>query len=410
MAAKVLTVQSVERHKPLPPRRLEIPDAALPGFYLIVQPSGAKSWAVRYRVNGLTRKYTIGPYPRFDLSKARAVAREALQMASLGRDPYLMKKGEAQAAIADRIETVVDLYVEQHLKPNGKPRYAATMEGLLRNHVVSRWRGRRIGEIGRKDVVLLIDGLTDAGMTTGANRVFSAARALFAFALRRELIETTPFLGLRPPLSETSRDRVLTDSEIQLVWRATDRVGFPFGPAVQLLLLTGQRRDEVIRMVRDEVVGDLWTIPAARTKNSLEHVIPLVPAVRTILDGLPQILGTAGYMFSRTGTSPMSDYSGSKTRLDAVMLAIAREDAVAAGRDPSSVELQPWRLHDLRRTAASGMARLGTDPHVVEAVLNHRSGTISGVAAVYNRYAYLEEKRSALTGWATFIENVCRGR
>ncbi|MCJ2043062.1 site-specific integrase [Methylobacterium sp. J-078] len=409
MAAKVLTVQSVERYKPDPEKRLEIPDATLPGFYLVVQPSGAKSWAVRYRVNGRPRKYTIGPYPLFDLSKARSVAREALQSAALGRDPYLAKREAAAASVAaeeDRVSRVIALYVERHLKPNGKPRYAEEAEALLRNHVEPRWGSRRIGEVTRKDVVAMNDSLTDSGMTAGANRVFSAARAMFNFALSREIIETTPFLGLKPPVSETSRDRVLTDVEVRLVWRAAEAVGPPFGAMVQLLLLTGQRRDEVARMVRGEVDGDLWTIPAPRTKNSLEHLVPLSAAAAELLAALPRIAGRPGYIFTRTGTAPISDYSSSKAKLDAAMLAIAREDASRAGRDPKGVLIKPWRLHDLRRTCSTGMAKLGQPIHVVEAVLNHRSGTISGVAAVYNRYQYLAEKRLALEAWAEHVSSL----
>ncbi|TXN27128.1 site-specific integrase [Methylobacterium sp. WL19] len=407
MAAKVLTVQSVERYKPVPSRRLEIPDATLPGFYLVVQPSGAKSWAVRYRINGRPRKYTIGSYPLFDLGKARSVAREALQAAALGRDPYLAKREAAAASAAaeeDRVSSVIALYVERHLKPNGKPRYAEEAEALLRNHVEPRWGRRRIGEVTRKDVVTMNDALTDAGMTAGANRVFSAARAMFNFALSREIIETTPFLGLKPPVSETSRDRVLTDAEVRLVWQAAEVVGHPFGPLVQTLLLTGQRRDEVARMVRGELVDDLWTIPAERTKNSLEHVVPLSKAALAVLGAVPRIAGKPGYLFTRTGTAPMSDYSSSKARLDAAMLAIAREDASALGQDPKTITLKPWRLHDLRRTCSTGMAKLGQPIHVVEAVLNHRSGAISGVAAVYNRYQYLAEKRAALEAWANSID------
>ena len=409
MAAKVLTVQSVDRHKPVSGQRLEIPDALLPGFYLIVQPSGFKSWAVRYRIAGRPRKHTIGPYPLFDLVTARARAREALQLVALGQDPILVKKATAEAAkvaAEDRVERVVTLYVDRHLKPNGKPGYAETQEGLLRNHIVPRWGQRRIGDVTKREVVALIDGLTDAGMTTGANRVFAATRALFNFALRREIIATTPFLGLKPPLTETSRDRVLTDAEVRLVWRAADAIGFPFGPAAQLLLLTAQRRDEVIRMVRAEVEGDLWTLPPERTKNSLEHLVPLAPPALSILEAVPRIAGAAGYVFTRSGSAPMSDYTSTKARLDKAMLAIAREDAAAAGRDPDGVELKPWRLHDLRRTASTGMARLGIPLHVTEAVLNHRSGTLGGLAGIYNRYQYLDEKRAALATWAAHVNGI----
>ena len=407
MVAKVLTMQSVERHKPQSALRVEIPDAALPGFYLVVQPSGAKSWAVRYRLGGQTRKLTIGPYPLFDLLAARAAAREALQMVALGRDPILARKATIEAAHAaerDTVRTVAALYVERHLKPNGKPRYAAEAEALLHNHVVAKWGDRRMCEVTRRDAIALTDALTDAGMGVGANRVFSAARALFNFALEREIIETTPFLRLKPPLAETSRDRVLTDVEVRLVWLAADRIGYPFGPFVQLLLLTAQRRDEVARMTWSEVgEGGLWLLPAPRTKNSREHLVPLPSVARSILDALPRILGRSDYVLTTDGITAASNFAKNKTKLDATMLSIARKDAVQAGRDPDAVELKPWRLHDLRRTASTGMAKSGVPIHVVEAVLNHASGAVSGVAAIYNRYAYLDEKRAALDAWSAAV-------
>lgn len=408
VATKVLTVQSVERYKPNPERRLEIPDATLPGLYLIVQPSGKKSWAIRYRINRQPRKFTIGPYPLFDLSAARERARQALQMAARGLDPYREKKAAEAAAIEakDQVSRVVATYVERHLKVKGKPGYAEQAEGLLRNHVLPHWGHRRIGDIGRADVIALVDGLTDRGMTTGANRVFATTRALFNFALGRDLITSTPFLGLKPPLPNPSRDRVLSDAEVRWAWLCAERIGFPFGPMVQLLLLTGTRRNETGEMVWSELDGTVWTIPGARTKNSLEHVVPLPPAAIEILAAVPRIAGRPGYVFTRNGSTPASDLSAGKRRLEAAMLTVAQSEAARRGEDPKAVTIPRWTLHDLRRTAASGMARLGTDPHVVEAVLNHRSGTISGVAAVYNRYAYLNEKRAALETWGKHVTSL----
>lgn len=410
MVAKVLTMQSVERHKPQPAGRLEIPDAALPGFYLVVQPSGAKSWAVRYRFGGKTRKYTIGPYPLFDLSAARSAAREALQMAARGRDPILEKKAAveaAQAAERDTVRAVAAEYVERHLKPNSKPRYAAEAEALLRNHVVARWGDRRMSEIIRKDAIALTDALTDAGMGVGANRVFSAARALFNWALEREVIGTTPFLRLKPPLAETSRERVLSDAEVRLVWLAAEKVGYPFGTLVQLLLLTAQRRDEVARMTWAEVDADgLWTLSAARTKNSREHLVPLPFSAREILATAPRIAGRPGFVLTTDGATASSNFAKNKVRLDAAMLALARQEAVEAGHDPDGIEFAPWRLHDLRRTASTGMARLRQPVHVTEAVLNHATGAVSGVAGIYNRYQYLDEKRMALEAWARHVTSL----
>ena len=410
MVAKVLTMQSVERHKPQPAGRVEIPDAALPGFYLVVQPSGAKSWAVRYRFGGKTRKFTIGPYPLFDLSAARAAAREALQMAARGRDPILEKKAAveaAQAAERDTVRAVAAEYVERHLRPNSKPRYAAEAEALLRNHVVARWGDRRMGEVTRKDAIALTDALTDAGMGVGANRVFSAARALFNWALEREVIETTPFLRLKPPLAEASRERVLSDAEVRLAWLAAERLGYPFGTLVQLLLLSAQRRDEVARMTWAEIDTDgLWTLPPSRTKNSREHLVPLPFSACEILATAPRITGRAGYVLTTDGATASSNFAKNKAKLDAAMLAIARQEAVEGGRDPDGVELAPWRLHDLRRTASTGMARLRQPIHVTEAVLNHATGAVSGVAGIYNRYQYLDEKRAALASWAEYVTSI----
>lgn len=410
MVAKVLTMQSVERHKPQATGRVEIPDAALPGFYLVVQPSGAKSWAVRYRFSGKPRKLTIGPYPLFDLSSARAAAREALQMAARGKDPILEKRASAEAAQAaerDTVRAVAAEYVERHLKPNRKPRYADETEVMLRNHILPRWGDRRMSEITRKDAIALTDALIDGGMGRGANRVFAAARALFNWALGRDTIETTPFIQLKPPLAEASRDRVLSEAEIRLVWLAADRMGYPFGTLVKLLLLTAQRRNEIAEMTWAELVNSReLLLPAERTKNSLEHLVPLSTLALSIIQEVPRIYGSSNYVLTTDGESSSSNFGKNKKKLDAAMLDIAREEAVLAGRDPDKIKFAQWQLHDLRRTATSGMAKLGFPVHVTEAVLNHISGTISGVTLVYLRYQYFAEKTEALEAWAARVEAI----
>ncbi|WP_342108085.1 tyrosine-type recombinase/integrase [Methylobacterium sp. SI9] len=408
MVAKVLTMQSVQRLKPQPERRIEIPDAALPGFYLVVQPSGAKSWAVRYRIAGKPRKYTIGPYPLFDLSAAREAGREALQMVARGKDPIVEKQAAmeaAQAAERGTVRAVVDEYVQRHLKPNSGGRHAAETEAMFRNHILPRWGERRMGEITRKDVIALTDALVDSGLSVGANRVFSGTRALFNWAFGREIIETTPFLKLKLPVQENSRVRVLNDEEVRFVWQAAERVGYPFGTLVQFLLLTAQRRDEVARMTWRELEDkDGWLLPGARTKNGREHLVPLPKRVMAIIESVPRLHGSAEFVLTTDGRTPSSNYGKNKKKLDAVMLDLARKEADAAGRDADKVDVPHWTLHDLRRTGSTGMARLGFPIHVTEAVLNHASGAISGVAAIYNRYQYLEEKRAALEAWAQFVE------
>ena len=405
---RVLTVQSVERLKPDPARRLEIPDAGLQSLYLVIQPSGMKSWAVRYRSGGVPRKLTLGPYPALDLATARARAREAIQKVALGHDPATEKK-QARAApdpARHQLLRVVEQFLDRHARVNTKQRTAEETERLFRLHVLPTWGNRKVEEITRTDVVALLDGIVDRGSPVAANRTLAAIRKLFNWCVERSVVTVSPCLNVRAASLEKSRDRILSDNELRLVWRAAKSVGYPFGPLIQLLILTGQRRDEVSGMRWSEVVenGTLWVIPGERTKNSAAHDVPLSEPAQELLKELLR-MGGADYVFTTTGKTPVSGYSNAKERLDAIILQLARKEAVACGGDPDRVQLQPWRLHDLRRTAASGMARLAIPVHVIEGVLNHRTGTISGVAAIYNRYNYLDEKRSALGAWSHHVIN-----
>jgi integrase len=207
-----------------------------------------------------------------------------------------------------------------------------------------------------------------------------------SWALDRGMIEVNPIAGLKPPHKEESRERVLSDQEIQALWVSADAEGYPFGDAVKVLTLTGQRRGEVAGMRWSEMDLDSgsWTIPAIRSKNRQSHEVPLSAPALTLVRSLPRFLGS-DWVFTTNGKSPISGFGRFKRRLQ------------------SNAGPWGWRIHDIRRTVASGMARLGVEPHVVEKVLNHRAGIISGVAAIYNRYAYEREKRAALDRWGSFI-------
>jgi integrase len=201
------------------------------------------------------------------------------------------------------------------------------------------------------------------------------------------LLDVNPIVGLRLPHKEQPRERVLSDDELLSLSAAADEEGYPFGNATKLLMLTGQRRGEVSEMRWSEISLErsLWTIPAARSKNARAHEVPLSPPVVSLLTSLPRFLAS-DWVFTTTGTGPISGFGRFKRRLE-----------VAVG-------VTDWRIHDIRRTVASGMARLGIDPHVIEKILNHKSGIIAGVAAVYNRYGYEREKREALDRWASHVD------
>jgi integrase len=394
-----LTTQFVEKIRPNPTRRLEIPDSLLPGLYLIVQPSGAKSWAVRYRHSGRTRKYTLDSVARLVLGEARDRAREALKAVSAGRDPAFDKR---EAKGSDLVRDVVADFLELHVRANNRPRTAEEAARTLKLHVLPKWANRRVQDIARRDVLEVLNAIRANGNPSAANRAFAVIRKFFNWAVATEILGSSPCMKISPPKDE-SRDRVLNDEELGIAWRGADQLGYPFGTMTQLLILTGQRRNEVAGMRWSEINKTLWTIPGARTKNGRVHEVPLSSVAQAVLAAVPRI-AKSDFVLSSKGTSPISGFSKAKTQLDAGLLKLTREEAAASGKnDLSEIRVHPWRLHDLRRTLASGLARLGEPVHVIEAVLNHRNGAISGVAAVYNRHTYLPEKRRALDAWASHV-------
>lgn len=424
---KALTVTRIDNAKATSSRQ-EIPDGLLVGLYLMVQPSGAKSFAVRYRYAGQPRKLTLGAFPAITLEAARDIGAKALRAVAEGRDPATEKqsaKGDAKRQAAQEIRGKRDLYenvardfIERHaMKSNRETtwRETARILGLrpspddpsilvdVGGDVMSAWKGRKIQEISKRDIVALLDVVNDRGSPIMANRVLSAVRKLFNWCVARDVIQISPCTLVTPPAPERSRDRILSDDELRMVWNAADGDGWPFGPLVKLLVLTGQRLDEVGSMVWSEVdlANKLWTLPAKRTKNNELHEVPLSDAAVAIIAALPRIKTTKNFVFATRRDAAVSGFSRAKTRLDLAILAAVPKDTKAP---------EHWTFHDLRRTMASGMAPLGIQLHVVEKILNHSSGTFGGVAGVYQRYTFANEKRTALAAWASHVESVVSGK
>jgi integrase len=403
----MLTDLSIKK-QPRPEKRREIPDGKIGGLYLILQPSGARSWAVRYRVDGAPRKLTIGPYPAVDLGTARKRAQEALGDLAGGVDPAARKKAaresrKAEELAADRVDAVAALFADRYAKRSVGALWARETERLLKIEVIPTLGGKRLGVLSRAEVHALLDGIVDRGSPYTANRTLAVLRRMCNWAVERGIITNSPVEKIKPQGIETARDRVLSDDEIRIVWRAFNSVGWPFGYIAKLLLLTGARRDEIAESRWSEIDIDAktWTIAKERSKNGVAHEIPLSDGAIQIVVGLPRIGEKRdSLIFTTTGTTSVSGFSRAKATIDKAIVEALKLRAT----DPA--QLRPpagWVFHDMRRTAASGMAGLGIAPHVVEAVLNHRSGTIKGVAAVYNRYNYAAEKRDALDKWAARV-------
>lgn len=398
-----LTAATVDKMQPTD-RRQEIPDSLCTGLYLTVQPSGKKGWQVRYRHGGVHRRMTLGAYPVLSLADARQRARDALAAASEGRDPA----EEARAAKApkpeddrDKIRTLIGQYHKRHLS---SLKSGNVVRRELDRFVVAAWGDRDIHAIAKRDVIDLLDDIADSGRVVTANRIRAYLNKFLNWAVERDILAMNPATGVKPAAKESSRDRVLSDDEIRWFWKACEGEAFPWGPFGKVLLLTGQRLNEVAQITDDEIRGDLWHLSADRTKNGRAHDVPLSAAAREVLDGIERIAGRPGFIFTTTGTSPVSGFFKARAHLADAM------EQIAAKERGEPVEIPRWTFHDLRRTAATGMARIGIPVRVTEAVLNHISGTGGGIVAVYQRHDYAEEKRQALDAWARFVLSLVTGK
>jgi integrase len=394
---KRLTAVSVRNAKPIPGQRREIPDPGCPGLYLIIQPSGAKSWAVRYRHAGKPRKLTIGPWPKVTLEHARKDATAALLQVKQDADPAAAKmqartdaRTAADAQARDTVANLAAQYVEKHVRVKTRPTSQEQTEGILRRVVLPAWQGRTVHQIQRRDIIELLESVAFGNPPRPilANRVLAVVRKFFNWLASRDVIVASPCVGVDRPGEERARDRYLDDTEVAQVWRACDGLGYPYGSFIQLLLLTGQRRTEVAGMRWSEINGTLWELPAARTKNARAHTVPLSAQAQAIIAAAPRIVGSEYVLSSLV----LNGYGRVKAAVD-VRLHLA----------------QPWVFHDLRRTVASGMQRIGVQVPVIEQILNHRSGTFRGIVGVYQKHAYDAEKAAALQRWADHIDRVTAG-
>lgn len=412
-----------------PDKRKELSDGQTPGLRLVVHPTGAMSWAYRYKaIDGTQKKLTLGPYAKrkgagLTLSEARRKAQEAQRKRVEGIDPANAKKIERQqqaAAIAktdlQEADQFHQRFSEYMRREASQLRSAETIRAVIERRFFPKLKSRPVTELKRKDIQNIIDRIMDDGEPSAAIQAFAFIRRFSNWLVERGVIEVSFCNGMKPPAKPKSCDRVLSEREIRWFWKATGKMAYPGGTWVRILVLTGARRTEASHMVFSEL--DLeraeWSLPGIRTKNKQPIAIPLSSLAIKELQSVTSLGNPPSYVFS-TGTgkdgkiAPISGYSKLKTRIDQAMLEEARQEAVELGDTSENIEIPNWTYHDLRRTCASLMGAQGISPHVVEAALNHKTGKIQGLAKVYNRYDYFKERTQAFEALAARIEEIATG-
>lgn len=402
-------------------------DSEVKGFAIRVNATGSKTFLFNYRFAGKPRRLIFGQYGELTLPQARKLAEAARGKVLAGGDPAGDKKAAAHAFQQQAIEEAKQAAVNALTFQVLTERWAINaLRGSSESHSTEAPRRLRFNFADMLDrpahaltvaeVQNRLDEVAEKHPTT-ARRLQAYGRAMYGWAVKRQMVEENPFTNVVIEGREVSRDRVLTDAELGAVWRAACKMPYAFGPFFRLLVLTLQRRSEVAGMRWDEITPDLttWTIPASRTKNGKEHIVHLSEQARQVLASLHRQTDTktgaiSPLVFTNTGRTPISGFSDGKERLVALMAQERTENGAKeqknAGKKPSALPANGWRLHDLRRTGVTTMARLGIGPHVADKVLNHTEGAISGVAAVYQRHEFLKERAAALDVWAAHVLSV----
>lgn len=403
-----LTDAAAHKRKADPDKRVEIHDGN--GLYLVIQPTGAKSWAYRYRTDGKSRKLTLGTLleqgakpekeaegelPALNVAEARQRASAAAVKVQRGTDPATERKRK-EAKVKKTVSHILDQFIERYAKPNlrSADQYESTFDRLVKPDIGDY----SIYEVRRSHIVNMLDDIDDESGPVMADRTLAYVRKAFNWYASRDDEFNSPIVkGMaRTKTKDRAGKRVLADDEIRDLWAGLERVAEPscYAPYVKSLLLTATRRNESSRLHSSEIDGDIWTIPGDRYKTKLDHVIPLTAAAKALIGEKPEgIKANSWFVFSTTGGGkPFSGFSKAKRDLEAAIAEIRKRE----GRDP----MPSWRLHDLRRTARSLMSRAKVPTDHAERALGH---VIGGVRETYDRYEYLEEKRAAFEALAGMV-------
>jgi len=362
-------------------------DQLTPGFGVRVSYGGRKSFQVLARINGKLKRTTIGSYPRVSLADARKQAERILKDAAEGISPKDREVEERRKRQAQRLNSFGKVAADFMIDHAAKLRTRDEMQRMLDRDLLPVWGDQPIASITRSEVKSLLREKAQVA-PIAANRLASLISKIFNWAIdEAEVIDASPAVRLKRT-EEHERERSLTEDEIRVLWPALDRIGYPFGCALKLLLVTGQRRGEVAGLKWSDIDGDGWKLPAASAKSKKGHRVPLSTLALEIIESCPHV-GERVFV-GHKGGGPINGWESAKLRAESFL--------------PNPIE--PWRIHDLRRTAATQMRSIGIDRLVVSKILNHAE---SGVTKIYDRFSADPEKAAAMERWANHLRSIIAG-
>lgn len=388
----ILTDAKLQGLKPPTAGQQEISDAKVPGLRIRIGKSGVKTFIIRKKVGEKLRNITVGRYGRrLGLAEARKKARVIISDIEAGIDPRAGMK--SSGASNNTISAMWLVYLDT----KSQMRSIKAVERCFEKYILPALGDRMADAVTRADVTRMIDQIA-SDKPVMARSVHAQLSAFYTWALPRlEKLPANPCRDAGRPKAPAARDRVLSEDELRALWHAAENEPLPWSAGLKLLILTGQRRGEVFNADRSEfdITARLWAIPPERAKNGLPHIVPLSKPVLRVLEGIP-IVDSSKKLFpahSNSNNGP-SGFSRMAKRIKRSV------------EEHLNREVDDWRLHDLRRTMATGLQRLGVRFEVTEAVLNHVSGSKSGIAGVYQRHDWQEEKWEALKLWGNEVEGI----
>lgn len=374
-------------------------DTDLKGFGAKITPAGAITYVIQFRMGGReasTRRYTIGTHGSpWTPATARTEAERLLILVAQGVDPVDADKQRRREAVDLAFANYADLFANS-CKGEG---WSRLVERVIRLYLKPVLRKKPLPKITRSDVVAVLDQMPSEQVANRRN-VFAVMRRLFRWAVSRGDIERSPMEGMETPPPVRPRERWLQDEELRAIWAVAPECHRCFGPIVHLLIVTGQRREEVSGMRWEELDREerMWILPGARAKNDQPNSIPLNDLAVAVLDGIARAASwpRKGRVFATSSGAGFTGYAKGKLKLDRLI------------EEHLGEPLPPWRLHDLRRTLATNFQRLGVRFEVTEAILNHVGAARAGVAGIYQRHDWKDEKRDALKAWNEHLSEVMK--